>query len=292
MICLFQDEDMYEADDASDHDVAMETDFVENPPDSEPTYPPGSPEEGEVIDDNSDAGEVNTNDSIKANVKQVTGPVDKTEENSKEGEGDTNTSQNKKEFCDENIECEVVEDDAERGEETILTDKLDKDTKLVNVDKKTDDDSNDKETDKSDETTENVGVDVRIVKKEIRDSDDENSTAVTDKKDEIDKNDAEMKKLDDVKTEEDSVVDVEPVESEKDLSDEGEVLEESAKDTVKAGCSKSEVIVSDVKKGKPARRVVKPPKQDIAPALTRNQMELLELEMRARAIKAMLKTAK
>lgn len=43
---------------------------------------------------------------------------------------------------------------------------------------------------------------------------------------------------------------------------------------------------------KQPRRVVRPPKQDIAPALTRNQMELLELEMRARAIKAMLKTAK
>lgn len=38
------------------------------------------------------------------------------------------------------------------------------------------------------------------------------------------------------------------------------------------------------------QRIVKPP--SVAPALTRNQMELLELEMRARAIKAMLKTAK
>lgn len=38
------------------------------------------------------------------------------------------------------------------------------------------------------------------------------------------------------------------------------------------------------------RRIVKPP--SIAPALTKNQMELLELEMRARAIKAMLKNAK
>lgn len=38
------------------------------------------------------------------------------------------------------------------------------------------------------------------------------------------------------------------------------------------------------------RRIVKPP--SLAPALTKNQMELLELEMRARAIKAMLKNAK
>lgn len=51
-------------------------------------------------------------------------------------------------------------------------------------------------------------------------------------------------------------------------------------------------IVSDAEKGKQPHRIVKPPKQDIAPALTKNQMELLELEMRARAIKAMLKTAK
>lgn len=47
-----------------------------------------------------------------------------------------------------------------------------------------------------------------------------------------------------------------------------------------------------VQQSQPTRRIVKPPSKEIAPALTRNQMELLELEMRARAIKAMLKTAK
>lgn len=71
---------------------------------------------------------------------------------------------------------------------------------------------------------------------------------------------------------------------EEELSDEGEVPK---KEETSIKTDQSEAI-----KVKQPRRIVKPPSQDIAPALTRNQMELLELEMRARAIKAMLKTAK
>ncbi|XP_052777084.1 probable serine/threonine-protein kinase kinX [Mya arenaria] len=60
-----------------------------------------------------------------------------------------------------------------------------------------------------------------------------------------------------------------------------------------ADTSISDQIVKEVKQAqkvqKTQRRIVKPPSQAVAPALTKNQMELLELEMRARAIKAMLK---
>ncbi|XP_052243923.1 DNA ligase 1-like isoform X2 [Dreissena polymorpha] len=55
--------------------------------------------------------------------------------------------------------------------------------------------------------------------------------------------------------------------------------------------SKVKSIAGASESSSQTRRVVKPPSREIAPALTRNQMELLELEMRARAIKAMLKKA-
>ncbi|KAL4236198.1 hypothetical protein ACF0H5_004585 [Mactra antiquata] len=83
--------------------------------------------------------------------------------------------------------------------------------------------------------------------------------------------------------------------SENDESD-GEVVEsgdndDDNDDDVDAGTSEN-TANGGGRTVQPPRRVVRPPSAEIAPALTRNQMELLELEMRARAIKAMLKTAK
>lgn len=271
----------------------METDFVDNQPECDPTSPPGTPEEpeeGEVIDDSSESGDISNDSFVKDDVKPATDTVNETEKSSEThsnlDNSGTGMSAGKEEICDANNESENVKDNIEKagkGADNVGSRPLNVGVE-INEGSNIEDTNNKVEntdTEKGDEET-SIDSDVRIVKAEITKTDINDGSA---------KSDNIVTIEEDIDEDDTTSTCIKAAESDEDSSD--NVTEaEAEKESAKAEISTSAVIVSDVKKGKPARRVVKPPKQDIAPALTKNQMELLELEMRARAIKAMLKTAK
>ncbi|XP_053395142.1 caspase activity and apoptosis inhibitor 1-like [Mercenaria mercenaria] len=295
-----------EYEDADASDVPMEDDTAINQPESECPVTPGTPEEpeeGEVFDDNSESGETAVDNTEKTEIKVsdnvVVNPEAKLRESPEKDADGLGICDNTEE-SDEKTESEKDKNCAEtiKDLETVVgNDKVNTETEdTVDVSEDVDESKIDDSSNKAESTnkiiviSKNVDTDIRIVKTENV----ENENKLEEKMKEV-KGDTDEIEDHIINVEADHLIDEEASNIEAELGA-GDNLDDSEISGVEKETevekSAPEVVVSEVKKGKPARRIVKPPSQDIAPALTRNQMELLELEMRARAIKAMLKTAK
>lgn len=296
----------------------MEGDIVDNDLGNEQPNKqrePEEPEEGEVFDDFCYTQEVNIGTAEETERTDIEEGIDNSEKSNVDETSNSKSNEvHQAELCNipadntkaenENVSPEIVKDqemvvDAqddtedlktvveEHGENVYNSKNNDKDNEVTDTEK----------TDGNNESTSTVDSDIRIVKTEPS-INEQNVVDIYDSTDEKDGNEKTVVEVDDghvLVVEADNVIDEEAANigtkgTGKENSDEGEVSDEETKQ--KEAIKSSEVVASEVKKVKHPRRIVRPPSQDIAPALTRNQMELLELEMRARAIKAMLKMSK